>query len=151
MYGNTLKNSFECEKKRDKECIIYTSAGDDEITHGTLSKNIEVMDFMENNDKDKLFVIKKGIDLYLGNDDGYNIKVSKGGGGARITLQYGKSVDGEWVIFEERLVDLPNHSYGEVWGWVEIVTGRYRDTEEGKELSEKKWKKKQKENPIQIQ
>ncbi len=34
--------------------------------------------------------------------------------------------------------------------WVDIATGEYRNTQEGKKISEKKWKKKQEENPIQI-
>ena len=40
---------------------------------------------------------------------------------------------------------------GEVKEWIDVETGEYRKTKEGKKLSKDKWEKKQEDNPIQIE
>jgi hypothetical protein len=149
LYGNSRYNSFECPRSEEKECIIYSDTGNDSIVEGAKYLNISVKDFANNNDKDKLYVDNGSETLFL-HDFTVTPEYKDGNYGMNLTIQYAIKNDGKSVVTEEREVFLPNHTLEEVEGWVDIATGEYRDTEEGKKLTEDYWLDIQENNPIQI-
>ncbi len=117
LYGNTQANTFECPKKDEKECILYTDRGGDRIMQGTKQKNIVVKDFTNNNDKDKLFVDRGSTTLFF-----HNFKVTSenknGVNGINLSSQYVVMDGGEEVVAEVRDTFLEGVTLNDVEGWV---------------------------------
>ena len=141
LYGNTLHNNFECNTGKD--CIMYGGGGADEFYKKIQPEVTYIKDFKQNdNDADK---------IYLPNNYS-NIKANQSSDNTiGITATYTKEVRrGTATKYVNVILEDTHWSLEDIGEWVSIADGSYRETEEGKELSDKKWKKKQKENPIQI-
>jgi hypothetical protein len=100
-------------------------------------------DFRRNLDEDKLIVDDQFRDLRQISGIANGARSARDG--TEVEIQYGNGFMGKRVS-----VFLENQDFETVAEWVEIATGEYRKTDEGKKLEKKDWEKMQEGNPIKF-
>jgi len=134
LYGNTQDNKFECND--DKNCLMYTSIGNDKIIQREYSKNVYITDFDEKNDKitftDKSFI--KRIDPIWMEDEAF--------------LDLGKPSTA--VDFYYRDVVFEGYNYDDVYEWVSIADGSLPDSYKVQGFTTEDLPSLKEDNPIQM-
>jgi len=121
-----------------KITLLNDGGGSDSFSQTDTSYSFRIKDFNENDDK---------IYLYGGSSiaqTGISVKYSD------VEKEYYIKVFGNSIININKLVFLPGFDKELIEGWVSVADGSYRDTEEGKMLTEERWLDKQVNNPIKI-
>ena len=127
-----------------KDCIMVSgSSADNEGDTFILdfgSSGYTIKDFKTGKDPDKIEIRAKNAtispdpDAFIGSEPVLAIKEVGIFGTGKNTVE----------------VNIEGHSLSEIAGWVSIADGNYRNTEGGKRLETKDWKKMQENNPIQL-
>ena len=84
LYGNSQSNEMECNG--DRQCIIYSSGGNDEVNQYEYTKDIYVSDF--DKDYDKIILVDEPL-AWVGED----VKVE-----AEAWIDF--CIDGNWFRFQ---------------------------------------------------
>ena len=105
LYGNTQSNTLEC--RDDKQCVMYSSGGYDEVNQYEYTKDIYVSDFDE--DYDKIILIDEPF-AWVGED----VKVE-----TEPWIDFGKSVG--VVSVGGKQVALEGYAFSDIDGWMDVA------------------------------